>query len=120
MQVVMREHMNDAFLSQGINHLWGIVLAGGNGMRLQPFIKELYGVALPKQYCALTGTRSMLRHTIDRARMLIPRQQLVTVVNKSHLQYAEEQLSDQPADTVVVQPMCRETGPGILLPLVHI
>ena len=49
------------------NHHWGIVLAGGEGSRIQHFLKEEFGLERPKQYCAILGNRSMLRHTIERA-----------------------------------------------------
>jgi len=111
---------NTGVLSNSADHLWGLALAGGEGIRLQGFIKKIYGVVHPKQYCAITGTRSMLRHTIDRARMLIARDQLYTIVNGSHLHYVREQLNDQPDRTVIVQPCSRETGPAILLSLLHI
>ena len=49
-----------------IDHLWGIILAGGEGKRLQEFIRKRYGAERPKQYSAIIGKRSMLRHTLDR------------------------------------------------------
>ena len=100
----------------------GIVLAAGAGKRLQPFIYHLRGDALPKQYVRLIGTRSMLEHTFQRAESLIPPARLFTVVSREHLSHPEvrQQLSSRPAETVIVQPMNKETGPGILLPLVHV
>lgn len=100
--------------------LWGIVLAGGDGKRLHSFIRSQYGTGTPKQYCAFTGTRSMLRHTIDRTEMLIGRERILTIVNKHHGCYAQDQLGDRPPGTVLFQPFNRETGPGILYPLLHV
>jgi mannose-1-phosphate guanylyltransferase len=54
------------------DHLWGIVLAGGDGMRLRPFIQAYFNEDRPKQYCTFLGTQSMLRHTIRRAECLLP------------------------------------------------
>src|SRR5262245_39226284 len=107
-------------MSNHESHLWGIILAGGEGKRLQSFIKTRFGEERPKQFCTFVGTRSMLRHTVDRAKMLMPEDRLLTVVNHSHLKYVEEQLYDQPMENIIVQPLSRETGPGILLPLLHI
>src|SRR5262247_2694309 len=65
-----------------------IVLAGGDGTRLKPFIRELKGVnALPKQYCNVIGSRSMLEHTFDRAERLIDPERIFTVVRQEHLPY---------------------------------
>jgi mannose-1-phosphate guanylyltransferase len=37
-------------------HLWGIILAGGDGRRLQPFIRAYLGSDRPKQYCTFFGS----------------------------------------------------------------
>ena len=101
-------------------HRWGIILAGGDGRRLQQYVKTHYGVDSPKQFCTFYGDRSMLRHTIDRAQVCIPNEHIIIVITKHHLSYAEKDLSDRPEGTVVIQPKNRETGPAILLPLLRI
>ena len=100
----------------------GVVLAGGDGKRLQPFVRKLLGFELPKQYMSFTGNRSMLEHTFDRAEQLISPECLYTVVARDHLEHPEvrSQLDGRIPHTVVVQPMNRETGPGLLLPLMHL
>lgn len=114
------ERTSTSYYSPEQSHEWGIVLAGGEGRRLQRFLKSQFGYEHPKQYCAILGRRSMLRHTIDRAERVIPRNKLMTVVNRHHLPYAADDLSDRPSHTIVIQPSNRETAPGILLPLLHI
>jgi len=99
---------------------WGVVLAGGEGTRLQKFVKTMYGVVRPKQFCAIVGSRSMLRHTLDRIRHLIHPHRIVTLVNRSHVDFARQQLGDQSPASVLVQPCGRETTAGILYPLLHI
>src|SRR5262245_7386775 len=101
-------------------HLWGIVLAGGDGRRLQPFVRTCFGAERPKQYCAFLDHRSLLRHTLARAERLIPPERLLTIITQRHLPYAREELHDRPPETTLVQPCNRETGPGILLPLLHV
>jgi len=93
---------------------WGIILSGGDGRRLHRFTESLYGYKRPKQYCAIVGTRSMLRHTINRAERLISARQLLTIIDRSHLPIASVELRDRPAGTVIVQPCNRDTAPGIL------
>src|SRR5512140_3704788 len=100
--------------------IWGIILAGGEGRRLQSFIRSQYGTDTPKQYCTFTGTRSMFRHTIDRAEMLIQPERILTIVSKEHSRYVQDQLSDRPSGTVIVQPAIRDTGPAILYLLLHV
>jgi len=100
----------------------GIILAGGEGRRLIPFILRLRGEVLPKQYVNFIGSRSMLEHTLLRAGRLMPPERLFIVVNQHHLAHAEvrRQLSGRPRGTVVVQPENKETGPGLILPLLHV
>ena len=64
----------------------------------------------------------MLEHTFDRAEQLISPECLYTVVARDHLRHPEvrSQLSGRIPHSVVVQPMNRETGPGLLLPLMHL
>jgi mannose-1-phosphate guanylyltransferase len=100
----------------------GIVLAAGDGQRLQSFIQRLRGDCLPKQYVNFVGSRSMLQNTFYRAEKLIPTERLFTVVSRDHLIHLEvrRQLFSRAAGTVVIQPVNKETGPGVLLPLMHV
>jgi mannose-1-phosphate guanylyltransferase len=100
----------------------GIILAGGDGKRLRPFIRRMLGVDLPKQYVCFMGTRSMLEHTLDRAAHLIPLERIFTVVARDHLRFHEvqRQLGKIFPHSCVFQPANKETGPGLLLPLMHL
>ncbi len=117
-----------SYWKDGLSHsaedrvVCGLVLAGGEGKRLQPFIKSLGKGSLPKQYVNFLGTRSMLQHTWHRAEKLIPSQRVFTVITQSHLRHPEvrQQVSGRPKGTVIVQPENKETGPGLLLPLMHL
>jgi mannose-1-phosphate guanylyltransferase len=101
-------------------NLWGIILAGGEGVRLGPLVKKIYGYLRPKQFCTFTGTRSMFRHTLDRAKILISPEQIITVVTKHHSQYSLEEIKCQLPETIVSQPCARETSAGILLAMLRI
>lgn len=99
-----------------------IILAAGEGKRLQPLVQQLRGDTLPKQYVNFVGTRSMLEHTFRRAEMLIQPERLFTIVSQHHLEYPDalRQLLSRPQETVIAQPENKETGPGLLLPLMHL
>jgi mannose-1-phosphate guanylyltransferase len=115
-----KEEVSDLPLEDTNRSLWGIILAGGDGTRLQPFVRECFGSDRPKQYCTFFGNRSLLRQTIVRAEHLISPAHLLTVVTAPHLVYARKELADRSPETVIVQPCNRDTGAGILLPLLHI
>ena len=100
----------------------GIVLAAGEGKRLQPLVRRWRGDHLPKQYVRFTGIRSLLQQTYHRAEQIIPPYRLFTIVDRRHLAYADawRQIERRPRGTVVLQPENKGTGPGILLPLMHV
>ena len=102
--------------------LWGLVLAAGDGKRLQAYVQQRHGVELPKQYVNFIGRRSMLEHTLHRAELLIPEPHILTIISKDHLRFAEvrRQLANRADENVIVQPANKETGPGIFLPLIYI
>lgn len=106
--------------SVSVDHRWGIILAGGSGTRLQHFIRTRIGDSRPKQYCALIGSRSMLRHTLDRVAPLFAPGQLRVTVNADHLLWAAADLHDRSQESIVIQPLNRETAPAILLSLLHV
>ncbi|MGE0823735.1 MAG: sugar phosphate nucleotidyltransferase [Candidatus Binatia bacterium] len=100
--------------------LWGIVLAAGEGTRTREFLAQLCGGRGIKQFCAVTGRRSMLQHTLDRVQQLIPRERIVVIVSTDHRAEVEAQLAAWPAENLILQPRNRDTAPGILLPLASI
>ena len=101
---------------------WGIILSGGNGTRLRDLVHRRRADYLPKQYMNFVGKRSMLEHTLHRAEKLIPAQKLLIVITKEHLQFDEvrRQIASRPQECIIIQPENKDTGPGILLPLMHL
>ncbi len=108
--------------AEGTTVRCGIVLAGGDGRRLQAFVQRLRGDALPKQYVDFLGNGSLLEQAFRRAERLIPSRRLYTVVSRDHFAFPEvwRQLADRPGGRVVVQPENKDTAPGLLLPLVSV
>ncbi len=93
-------------------NLTPVVLSGGAGTRLWPLSRELY----PKQLLPLTSEHTMLQETVRRLAGL-PVAAPVVVCNDAHRFVVAEQLRaiDAPAQTIVLEPVGRNTAPAIAL-----
>lgn len=101
-------------------HLWAIILAGGDGVRMREYLKTQRNADCPKQFAKIVGTHSMLRHTIERVKRIVPLQRIRIVVNNQHLKYVHAEIPEPERKSLVVLPCNRETAVGILLPVVQI
>lgn len=102
------------------SHLWSIILAAGDGIRAQPFIRQWLGHHVPKQYCTFVGTRSMFQHTVDRADRLTPPERRITVVAAGHEADVNGQWGDRNPGLVLAQPTNRGTAAGLYLALTYV
>ena len=99
---------------------WALVLAGGDGTRLQGLTRNVHGVVVPKQYCSLQGGPSLLQEALQRAATVAPMQRVCAVVAAQHRHWWTSMLKYLPERNVIVQPHNRGTAHGILLPLLRI
>jgi mannose-1-phosphate guanylyltransferase len=94
---------------------WAIVLAGGEGVRLRPLARLLYGEERPKQYTALMGDRSLLRQTLDRVALLARPDRTVVATMARHFRWLKADLDVSGlAPRVLAQPDDRGTAAAIL------
>ena len=92
-----------------------IVLAGGQGTRLQALTAALVGAAVPKQYCPLFDHgETMLERTMRRVALSVRPQRTATVVVRSHRQFYEPVAASGQTGALVVQPENRGTAPAVL------
>jgi mannose-1-phosphate guanylyltransferase len=101
-------------------HNWALVLAAGEGSRLQALTMTASGIAVPKQFCSLGGGDSLLHAALSRARCVAPPQRTCAVVAEYHRRWWQSLPLDIPAANLIRQPCNRGTANGILLPLLHI
>jgi mannose-1-phosphate guanylyltransferase len=99
---------------------WAIVLAAGEGARVRALTTDDNGDGIPKQYWAPLGTRPMLQWALERAGRIVSQDRVVTIVAAQHRSWWQDSLRGQPTENVVVQPMDRGTGVGVLLPLLSV
>jgi mannose-1-phosphate guanylyltransferase len=101
------------------NH-WALVLAAGDGRRLQGLTQTATGTVVPKQFCSLNGGLSFLEETVQRAQSVVPRERVCAVVASGHARHWSRLLESLPLSNNITQPRNRGTAIGILLPLLHI
>ena len=102
------------FARHGSPQTWAVVLAGGDGVRLRPLVRRLFGDERPKQYLPLLGPVSLLRQTLDRVARLVPPERTVVVSRMDHAAHLDRELSGGPATRVLLQPLDRGTGMAVL------
>ena len=101
-------------------HPWAIVLAGGDGTRLQGLTREIDGDARPKQFSRIFGDQSLLSHTRGRLKPIFGDDRLMFVVTKKHDSFYAEELADVDPSRVLEQPANRGTGVAIIAALLQL
>jgi mannose-1-phosphate guanylyltransferase len=102
--------------SSGHQDLWAIVLAGGEGARLRPLVRQVFRNDRPKQYARLLGPQSLLAQTLERVGLQIPIQRTMVATMFQHAAYLAEEFTRRARPIVVTQPCDRGTVAGILYP----
>jgi mannose-1-phosphate guanylyltransferase len=93
---------------------WAVVLAGGDGVRLRPLVRQLFGHERPKQYVPLLGPDSLLRQTLNRVKRVVPPERTVVVTRAEQAPYVAREVPDGSAPHVLLQPEDRGTGTAVL------
>lgn len=99
---------------------WTLILAGGDGWRLQSLTEVIEGRPRPKQFCPLMDGETPLDRTRRRADLLVRWDRQVVVVTRKHEAHYEYLREELAPGRLVVQPANRGTGPGIVYPLLRI
>ena len=98
-------------------HLWGVVLSGGEGVRLKALARRICGDERPKQYVPVFGDRTLLRQTLDRVALRIRPSRTAVVTLRSHSRFFVEHWAGPEPPRVLTQPTDRGTAAGILFPI---
>src|SRR5688500_3048139 len=99
---------------------WALVLAGGEGSRLQSLTTLASGLAVPKQFCSFGGGASLLNDALKRASVIATPERACAIVSEHHARWWQSLPISLPKENLIIQPRNRGTAIGILLPLLHI
>lgn len=101
-------------------HNWALVLAAGEGSRLHALTTTASGVAVPKQFCSLGGSASLLHEALRRARAVTEPERICAVVAEHHRRWWQDLALGIPSSNLMLEPRNRGTAIGILHPLLQI
>ena len=96
-----------------------LILAGGDGLRLRPLVRELTGEDRPKQFAAIVGGESLLAQTRRRAALLVAPEQTQIILTRQHAPYFQGILSGASAPSFLIQPQNRGTATAVLYALLR-
>jgi hypothetical protein len=99
---------------------WAVMLAGGEGTRMQAFLQVRLGERRPKQYCAFAGGRATIEETARRALALAAPERIVSVIGPGHGRYLESPRRLEVPGRRLEEPQPRGTGCGLLLALADV
>lgn len=106
--------------SEPIVPTWAVVLAGGQGRRLQSLTRKLTGRPIPKQFCPVIGEDTLLDQTLARVRLVAPDERTLIVVTQGHEEFYAPLIATRGANRMVVQPQDRGTAAAIAYALFRI
>jgi len=101
-------------------HIWSVVLAGGEGTRLRALTTGPCGTPIPKQFCSLQGGRTLIEDAVARAAGLVDDERICAIVAQQHRQWWTQVLKRMPQPNIIVQPRNKGTAIGVLFSLLHV
>ena len=99
---------------------WSIILAGGDGTRLQSMTRAITGDSRPKQFVPIIGGRTLLNQTRRRVAMSFKQSRTLIVVTEKHRQFYAPLVNEISPGLLLEQPQNNGTAPAILYSLLHV
>src|SRR5215831_15678750 len=96
---------------------WGIILAGGDGTRLQSMTRTITGDNRPKQFVPGTAGTTLLDQTSSRVALSVLPGRTLFVVTDKHRRFYESLPHTVSPHLVLEQPENKGTAPAILYSL---
>ncbi|OPY79565.1 MAG: Alginate biosynthesis protein AlgA [Syntrophorhabdus sp. PtaU1.Bin058] len=92
-----------------MKHTYVVIMAGGKGERFWPMSIG----RVPKPFLNITGDKTLIRLTIERAMRIVPITKIYIALEREHIAFARRKLPFLPADNFIVEPEERDTAPCI-------
>jgi len=92
-----------------MEHVYGLILAGGRGTRFWPKSRR----ATAKQVLKLFGDRSLIQQTVDRLKPILPPERIWVLTNGHLRGEIVRQLPEVPRHQILAEPAQRNTAPAI-------
>lgn len=99
---------------------WAVILAGGDGTRLQSMTRAITGDNRPKQFVPVIGGSTLLNQTRRRVGLSIEPSRTLIVVTQKHRRFYEPLAHEISPDLLVEQPVNKGTAPAILYALLRV
>ena len=103
-----------------MNNTWAVILAGGDGTRLQSMTRLITGDNRPKQFAPVIGRTTLLDQTRRRVALSIERDNTLIVVTQKHRRFYRQLANEISPNLLVEQPHNKGTAPAILYALLRI
>jgi mannose-1-phosphate guanylyltransferase len=99
---------------------FAVLLAGGDGTRLQSMTRAISGDNRPKQFVPVIGGSTLLDQTRRRVALSIEPSRTSIVVTQKHRRFYQSLAKEVSRDLLVEQPFNKGTAPAILYALLRI
>lgn len=99
---------------------WAVILAGGDGTRLQSMTRAITGDNRPKQFVPIVGGDTLLNQTRRRVALSFEPSHTAIVVTQKHRRFYQPLAHEISRDLLLEQPLNRGTAPAILYALLRV
>ena len=99
---------------------WAVILAGGDGTRLQSMTRAITGDNRPKQFVPVIGGSTLLNQTRRRVALSIETSRTLIVVTQKHRRFYDSLAAEIPGSLLLEQPANKGTAPAILYALLRV
>ena len=99
---------------------WAVILAGGDGTRLQSMTRTITGDDRPKQFVPVIGGNTLLDQTRSRVALTVSPSQTLLVVTEKHRRFYQSLSRSVSQNLLLEQPTNKGTAPAILYALLRV